>query len=102
MNAEPLRRSHMVRAAMLGIGVPLADIQRFILRLDSMEGPEFAWNRPLTVAEIAELVMILEDRDAGRCERFLKDLREDFAKRHGLTDEEMSCWTRRLKPEGIN
>ena len=100
------------RAAMLGIGLPLDHIQSFLQRLDSLDAPSGGeheetsprgtWNRPLSAAEIAELVLLLEEQTPSRGSDFLKSLLDDVSRQHGLPDAERSCWWELMEPEQVN
>lgn len=78
---------------MLGAGLPAGVIQRFLDRLESFGRPESdSWDRPLTAAEVAELVLLLEDQDVCHCEGLLKELLRDIAARGEIPEKELRTW----------
>lgn len=78
---------------MFGAGLPAGFIQRFLDRLESLVRPETdSWDRPLTAAEVAELVLLLEDQDVCHCEGLLKELLHDIAVRGEIPEKELRTW----------
>lgn len=78
---------------MLGAGLPAGFIQHFLDRLESIGRSDAdSWDRPLTAAEVAELVLLLEDQDACHCEGMLKELLKDIALRGEIPEKELRTW----------
>lgn len=96
MNSEPLRRSHLVRAAMMRIGVPPREIETFLEKVDREgigETEIHTWNRRLSLAEISEFAMILDEKDLQQCENVLSFFLDEIADLHHVTKREVRSWT---------
>ncbi len=102
MNSEPLRRSHLVRAAMMRIGVPPREIETFLEKVDRVgigDAAIHTWNRRLSLAEISEFAMILDEKDLQQCENVLSFFLDEIADLHQLSKGEVRSWASSCEKE---
>ena len=93
MKREPFCRSHMIRAAMMGSGVALDGIQNFIERLDALEaGGDRTWDRKLSLAEMTELSMIMDENDSERCRQVFSLLLDDISSFYNVPVGDLRSW----------
>lgn len=91
---------------MMGSGVPLDGIQNFIERLDALEmgRGDKTWDRKLSLAEVAELSMILDENDSERCGQVFSLLLNDISNFYNVPVGDLRSWASSTEgfPEGAN
>lgn len=80
---------------MMRIGVPSGEIETFLEKVNRLgigQTETRTWNRRLSLSEISEFAMILDDKDIQQCEHVLSFFLDEIADLHHVSKRQLHSW----------